>query len=115
MRLWDISSKPTVICSIHAPFSVTGAYANKKSTCRQIAVTGGKEVIVYTKELEKMCQSRVDAEITTVAFTGEDVIVGTKSGKICRLNATTGKQQRSFTLVKNKPVTGLVRFTGIIE
>ena len=33
----------------------------------------------------------VDAEVTAVAFTVDDVMVGTETGEICRLSAISGK------------------------
>ena len=48
VRLWDVTSgKPTVISSLHAPFKITGAYADKRSVCRRVVVTSGKELILY--------------------------------------------------------------------
>jgi WD40 repeat protein len=116
VRLWDLTSfKPTVIASIHAPFPVTGAYADKSSSSRTVCITGGKDLIIYKNDLENVFQAHVDAHITAVAFTEEDVLIGTASGKICRLNGKTGKSMQTFSVVRNKPVTSLTRFTGIKE
>ena len=55
----------------------------------------------------------VERKITAVSFTADSIIIGTESGQIIKLDANTGEQQQSFSVLQNEPITSLSHFTGI--